>query len=335
MNGVYKMSESGGCPKALAAARLGYEPAPRRGGGGEVVMREGKRHEAHIAEDLVKMGYELEDAGECLRCREEFGETGIGGYHVEINTFLIRLIGHIDRYLVIDGQRFPCEFKSMSTFIYPKFRKEGLSAFPAYGSQEACYIGYMERPGLYVVKNRDNGEMLIYTVPYSDSVIPGHAVLPITITLDQVVDKLHMVEISVRDSELPECGVPVEERRWCDYRYLCTDPEVEEKGDLPEATDEELKEAASLWREGKDLERESEGKLEYAKQVFILAGNTTPKFKVGGVSVTYAGLKSRKYLDEKVLRELVEPNILKRAQKETKPYDDIRIRLLEEQNTSP
>lgn len=320
---VYKMSESGACSKALAATRLGYEYAPPSGGGGEVVMREGKRHEIHIAEDLAEMGYELEDAGECMQCREEFGATGIGGHHVEINTFLIRLIGHIDRYLVIDGQRFPCEFKSMGVFPYQKFKKEGLIGYPGYVSQEACYIGYMQKPGLYVVKDRNSGEMSIYTVPFGDVVIPGHTILPINMTLDAVLDKIHQVDVAVRGNELPDCDV---EDRWCGFRYLC-DKKVKAEEGLPEATQEELLEAVSIWREGKALEKDASDKVEFAKQVFLTTAKAgTPKFKVGGVSVSYAGQRTRKTLDSKMLRELVSKEIIKKAERESKPYDDISIR---------
>lgn len=325
---VYKMSSSGNCVRALAAARLGYEPVGDDSP--SPVLKEGQRHEAHIAEDLKELGYDLEDAGECLQCKEEFGVTGISGHHVEIPTPLIRLVGHIDRYLLIDGVRFPCEFKSMGFFPYQRFLKEGLAAYPDYQAQIACYIGYTQKPALYVVKSRDSGQMKICTVPYGEYVIPGHQVLPVSITLDQVIDRLHTAEAYVRTGELPECEKPVTQRRWCEFRYLCQAPS--EATGITVAT-EELLEAARLYREGTSLKDQGEEMVARGKETLLTHAKSmgkTAKYQVGDVVVTYRGLRSRTTIDQKKLKELVSDEVLKAVTTQTKPYEDVSIKVLEE-----
>jgi len=324
--GIYFMSESGGCPKALAAGHLGYEPIASSSSG-EIVMKEGKRHEAHIAEDLTAMGYELLDAGPCVKCEKEFGRE-VSGHHVEYQNVLIRLVGHVDRFLIIDGQKFPCEFKSMGLFVYQKFLKERLAGFPGYEAQEVCYVGVTERPGLYVVKNRDNGQMTLHTVPYGELVIPGHKILPVHITFDDIVDKLNSVEISVRGGELPGCSTPENERRWCPFKYLCTQEVPEEKGVV--VAQAELLEAADLWKEGNKMEREGKDKIEYATAVLLAQGIMTPKYTVSGLSVSYGGQKTKKYVDVKTLRELVSEDLVKKVMKESKAYNDLKIREIKE-----
>jgi len=328
--GIYRMSEAGGCPRALAAARLDYDPIPDRRDP-SLLFKEGRRHEIHIAEDLAEEGYELEDAGECMQCRDEFGETGIGGHHIEINTPLIRLLGHVDRYLIIGDRRYPCEFKSMGLFPFQKFMKEGLTGYPGYQAQVACYIGFSQAPALYVVKNRDNGKMDRFTIPYGKEILEGHTVQHIPITLDQIIDKLNLVEAFVRTGELPD-GVEATECQWCSFRFLCSEGtgETEEKESMPETTETELMEAADLWKEGKKQEAEAKGNIEFAKGIFLQHAQSKPKFRVGGVSVSYSGSRTRKTLDEKMLRELVDPSIIKKAERTSKPYDDIRIKALEE-----
>ena len=324
--GVYYMSEAGACTKALAASRLGYEPISQSSSG-EVVMREGRRHETHIAEDLKALGYELLDAGPCSRCKEEFGRE-VSGHHVEYENVLLRLVGHLDWLLDIEGQKYPCEFKSMGLFVYQKFLKEGFESQKGYEAQELCYTAMVENPGLYVVKNRDNGQMTLYTVPYLGAIIPGHKVLPVSTTFEEIVDKLNSVEISVRGKELPECTTPEDGRRWCPFRYLCSEPEPKEK--VTEVAQGELLEAAALWKEGNELEKQGKDKIEFAKGVLLSQASITPKFNVGGVGVTYRGKKTRATVDTKLLKELVSKEVFSKVQKQSKPYDDISIRELKE-----
>lgn len=314
---VYRMSESGSCPKALAAARLRYNSVTQEN---SVLLREGKRHEIHVAEDLASEGFYMEDAGECLQCREEFGETGISGHHVEIVNPLVRLIGHIDRYLIIDDVRYPVEIKSMGLFAFKRFLKEGLGQ--GYESQIACYTGQTEKPALYVVKNRDSGEMLKFTVPFGDTVIPGLKILPIHTTLEQVLDKLHLVEAYVRTEELPDCDLS---DKWCNYKYLCAGTGSK---DLPEATEQEVLIAAREWKENREAIQQLEVSMSAAREILLSYARKVSKFSAEGVSVSYQGMRSRTTWDEKVLKELLSEEQISAARKQGKPYEDLRIRIL-------
>ena len=102
---TYRMSECGGCPRAMAASRLGYDPTPDSPASLRM-MREGKRHESWIVQDLKEMGYTIETAGVCQKCLEETSEEK-EGIHVEFETPLVRMVGHLDG---VDRRNIPVEW---------------------------------------------------------------------------------------------------------------------------------------------------------------------------------------------------------------------------------
>lgn len=325
---MVRMSEVGQCIKALAARSLGYESLPTSPGS-QTIMEEGKLHEGVVAQKLVSEGYALEEVPVCISCLQEFSEER-NGIHVELVADSLRFIGHLDRRICVNGNWYPLEIKSMGRFTFAKFERLGFEAFPEYSGQEACYLEAEKRPGLYVVKCRDTGEIRRFVVPYQGTSLDGWDELPLLQPFDSVVTRLRQVEQHILAGAVPDYSYDDKSSqcRYCSYRYLC----LEQQREIPGVELPDLLEAAALWKEGKQLEAEAETKLEAAKLSFLTYAKEQgmEKFRVGGVSVSYAGKKQRRYLDEAKLRELLPSGVLEQAYKLGKEWDSIIIRTLEE-----
>lgn len=297
---IYRMSEAGTCSRVLGAVRLGYEPLPETEAS-KRIMREGQRHEELTIQDLTDEGYVITD-----RQKE-----------IVLETPILILQGHIDGVARKDGLPYLLEIKSMGRFTFQKYQTKGLGAFPEYQAQITCYEANTQLPILYVVKNRDNGELnkMILEKPPID--------------FSQICDKLNLVELCVQDGVLPDAEYTEDSERcrWCKFPYLCIKPEKEVKvEELPS-----LIEAAELFKEGKKYEEMSEERIEQAKHIFLSHAkeNKLDKYQVAGVSISYSGERQKSYIDEKKLKELVSEDIWKQVYKQSKPWDDIRIRILE------
>ena len=319
---TFRMSEAGGCIKALVASKLGYEAVPedvaslRR-------MRAGTRREAWAANDIeLEDKLKMSDSGICAWCGGEFGETR-RGWHCEINTPLVRLIGHIDRMVEIEGKLYPVEIKNLGTGTFYKFRKEGLNK--GYAAQEVCYLEATKLPGMYLVMHRDDDELQRYTIPYNGTflVVPGFKQLELTVTFEEVIDNIHLAALSVEEGKLPEVDQSKQNCGWCRYLYLCDKSDKKASVEVPA-----LSVAADMWREGKALFAEGEAKIEQAKEAFLkhAKDNKLDKYSSGGLSIDYYGERQRTYLDEVKLRELVPETTLKLCEKQGKVWDDLRIR---------
>ena len=321
MKPIYHMSESGNCPKSLAASRLGYEPIkdnPRS----ERIMRSGNRHEKLIAQDLVdEDGLVILDAGACEKCSDE-EHRHVGGHHVEIDDPLVRLVGHIDRIALIDEVQHPVEIKSMGLFAYNKFKKYGLT--DGYKAQEACYLHAMQTSGLYVVRCRDDDETLKFTVGAMS--IPGFGYIDLGISFDEVLQNIYTAELAVQEKQLPE-GKETPLCSWCKFRYLC-DKYKDEKKPASIVSSVSMAEAALMWKEGKSAFDEAEAKMEQAKATFLkyAKDNKVDKFTTNGLTVGYYGTRQNPYLDQKKLKELVPETVIKMCTKDGKTWEDIRIR---------
>jgi hypothetical protein len=89
-----------------------------------------------------------------------------------------------------------------------------------------------------------------------------------------------------------------------------------------------LIEAAQLWKEGKVEANTGAEKQEKAKDAFLKHAkeNKLEKYKTCGLSVSYGGQHSRRYLDEKMLKTLISDKLIEQCMKEGKKWEDIRIR---------
>jgi len=354
---IYRMSGIG-CQRAIAAEKLGYEPIPETGDS-KILLEEATEDEKRVRDRLGKAGIELGstilaplvifEGCCCKQCKEEFGIERFG-IHVELTTPLIRLVGHLDDTVVHRGEDYPLgwkdyplEIKNLGRFTFDKFRRNQFADFPEYEAQEALYLAAKDSSGIYAVRCRDNGRMLTYTV--GDG-IPDELTEKLRQVeasefgrlpkpdADKILDKLNWVELNVQDGELPtgEFEEGSNQCRWCKFRFLCLREEKEEKG-VKEESSPSLIESGVQYKEGFELEKQGKEMKESAKLALLshAKNNKIDKFRIAGlVSVSYLGQAIKKYPDEKLLKELVPEDILKKIYKETKPWEDIRVRILKQ-----
>lgn len=231
---AYRMSEAGGCARVLSAIRLGKEPIPFPSWL-ITIMNESKRHEGWVIEDLRQEGYEVETGGVCKECLQRFGSAR-EGIHVELDYPLFRLLGHMDGNLPVNGHKRPLEIKALGRFTFQKFLTHGFSAFPKYAGQETCYmtaVGEENWPGFYIVKSRDTGRKNPFDVHEPPT------------SMDDIVDKINLVEAQARMGNLIEATCDESDMRYCQFRYLCSTPE---KVQVSEITSE-VAEAFKLWKD--------------------------------------------------------------------------------------
>ena len=298
---TYHMSQAGDCAKALSAQHLGYEATPETASS-LLIMEESTWHEGRVVQKLEQEGYVVTDRQKELTLEEA----------------LFVLQGHIDGVASRAGLSYLLEVKALGRFTFQKYQRDGLMAFPGYAAQVSCYQHMLKLPILLAVKCRDTGQLLETILP--DPPMDFYSIL----------DKLLQVEVSVREGELYPATCDEKDKRYCSFRFLCEPSE--EKALAKVESLPSLIEAAALWKEGKQLESQAEERLEQAKQAFIAypQSSQVDKFSVGGVSVSYLGKKSRIYLDEAKLKELLAPEILELARKQGKTWEDVRIRAIKE-----
>jgi len=296
------MSSSGSCPKVLAAERLGYEPVPETAATLRI-FKESSRHEDFVIEDLEAEGYLISD-----RQKEYTLETPI-----------ITLIGHIDGVAHKDSNTHLLEVKALGRFTFDRFKRQGLSIYPGYQAQITCYAEVTKfLPILLAVKCRDTGEII---KSFLDKPPMDFA---------SILNRLHEVELCVRDEVLPE--VTFDEKsdqcRWCRFKYLCSKEEKEVK--VEEVSLPDLIETARIYVESKELQKEAEEKLNWARGILLnhAKENKLDKFRVTNVSISYRGQKVKEYLDEKLIRERAPIELIAMALRTSQPYDDYSIRIL-------
>lgn len=326
---VYRMSSAMHCPKSLVAARLGYEPAVTTEQS-KLAMKEGSRHECWVAEDVAgRLKLDLLDAGMCRECHDEFGDVR-HGFHVEMATDELRLVGHLDRIVI--GFGWIVEIKALGRYRFQSFAKNHFDNFLDYAGQLACYCEAHEKPGLFCVKNRDSGQVLVYDIPYGGvgtglAGLDGQIELPVT--WGQVYTNVSKAEYYTQRQELPPEEYEAKKCRWCNYKYLC----VEEKpSDGPNVTSAVLVEAAEQWKQAKAMADEAEQLQETAKETFLqyAKAQKQERFRVGSLSISYRGQRTREYIHKKLAESLFGAEQVQKCTMKSKPYDDITIRVAKE-----
>lgn len=239
---VYRMSESGKCPRALSASRLGYvaEAPPKWL---EQAAEEGRWHEARIKEELKAEGKSVFDEQREVR--------------LEYSSFI--LLGHIDGTIMESHRENGklLEIKSMSQFEFDRWMKEGFSGFQEYAAQIICYMAATElKQCLYIVKNRSSGYKDIGTITS----------LPLFLTIGEIASKIVSVEEYVAKGELhpAEFNSSNIQCKRCEYKELCA-PEPKA---LTPVEQIDLEAAAEKWREGKQLAAQGGELVESAKKTF-------------------------------------------------------------------
>jgi len=332
---VYSMSETGLCPRVLSAIRLGNTSLP-------ITKEDEERLEYYTSLEevaalkLTLEGFSLEYAKEtCQPCNRH-------GIHVEIDEALFKLVGHLDRRIILDdGRKIPVEIKCLGPSSWKRFRDSQFEDFLEYAAQEACYLRVEKSPGVYWVMNRDTGGVLRYivnnvkdvmstidTTGFLNEDFKGWAEIALPVTYDNIIDKLNLVEMDVAEGHLCD-PQPGDWCFFCRFKYLC---EGKKSGKKEILTNPDLVEAGHLYRQSTEDKKLAEERIDRAKSVLINYSKSsgTDKYSAGGVSVSYHGLTTRTSIDAGLLKTLVSEDIMKKVTKESKPFESCIIRSIGE-----
>jgi len=188
--------------------------------------KEGNLHEGAIVDELK------DTYGWRIKASQEV---------VEVNAVPHTVIrGHVDGICRPKGKRNDrvLEIKTMSRDRFRKWKASGDDArtrlltddFAKYGWQISAYMYAYSMPAMYVVKNRDSGELDIDEIG-----------LP-PIEWDQIRDKIRTVEMWRLREELPPCDGSSGEKFFCPFQYL---HEGDVFGDEPVGEDSPFDDATS------------------------------------------------------------------------------------------
>lgn len=315
MKSLYRMSAVGDCARAIGAARLGKESL-KNSEYSEIIMKESSRHESWIIEDLRSLGLQIETGGICPVCLDDRH-----GIHVQIETPLFDLYGHMDGRVNIENFIFPLEIKAFGRFTYQDWANNKFKSFPYYKSQIACYMKAEQvNTAMYVVKNRDTGQKSLNVVGglrFRDwDTIPFDA----DEEFNAIIKKLNEIEIFAQDGILVDKVCDYDEYSRCNYRYLCL-PQAKEE--IP--IDMSIKDAVDMYKEGSKLSEDGEKLQEQAKLVLLqhMKTNNLEKTRLLGLSLSYGGFKSKQTWDYSSLKKDVTD--WQKYVKSGKPYEDFRI----------
>lgn len=334
-----EIPEPNGCLRPLVAQYLGYESTPQTKADQDRLDYY-SRLEKVVVDRLKKEEIYIEhnDEDPCYICYRNFNEECFG-FHTKLLTELVNIRGHLDGILKFTGSvhhnENPVEIKNLGRFVFDKWKKNKFAVYPSYAVQECIYLESMQKPGLYIVNNRDTGEMLKYSIPYNGEflTVEGFEKLELPFTITEVIETVHTIDIYVESNQLPDgqFNSDSEQCRWCRWKFMCIKAEPE--SELIEITEPNLLECASLYKEGHAMVKQGEkmkitatdGLLNHSKATGI------SKYHAGGVSISYRGTKTREYIDDKTLRAKASPELLAEVIKQSKPYDDYSIRVLKEE----
>lgn len=253
---IFRMSESGYCPRALSAMKLEYtgDEIPTWL---ETAAREGEWHEQRIKMMLAEEEHWFMD--------NEQKEVIL-----EYPNF--NLVGHIDGMVIKspeycspddldkdgDGIWYLLEIKSMSQFQFDRWMREGFEGFFEYKAQLACYLFATELThAMYIVKNRSSGYLQQQFLNRDSSFQD---------TFKLVLERLSIAHDAIMKKELAPAEYDAQrlECRRCPYTRYC----IKQPDDLTPIQEEELKKAAVNWRIGKSMSKEADKLLNDAKVTF-------------------------------------------------------------------
>ena len=322
----YGMSTVGKCSRVLSAIRLGTEE-PQKDSVNIHRLNHYTQMEAIAAKQIQVLGYNLVDGGKCQFCENKYDIVRYG-IHVEINTPLFLLSGHMDRQIEYKGKLYPVEIKSAGKNTMTKFASQKFDAFPSYAGQECCYLEAQKRPGVYWMMDRDTGDNLRYVVnDFNNELdLPGFEKITLPITFEDLVNKLNSIELDVQEGKLSKAEES-DDCFWCGFKFLC-DKEESKKAVM--VSEPQLLDMSKQYKKGLDMEKEAKA-LKSSAVATLLAharNNKINKFRTSVLSVSLRGMKTKKWLDEDVIRKNAPADIVRLAERESEPYDDYTIRLV-------
>lgn len=309
------ISSSGHCPRALSAKLLSYpsKDAPKWL---STAAEEGNLHEDAIKAKLRNSGLQIDDnRNECTICKSKFG-TGRKGIHVEYETSLFTLVGHLDGIITENGREFILEVKSMSQYEFDRWMKGRFTAFPYYADQLTCYMNSRNiNFATYIVKNRNSGYIDNTFIDKSPS------------SFSEIIERLTIVVNHVNENKLVECEYQPESLQChrCSYSSLCLpEPKVMSVVDI-----QELQYAIDKRKESKSIIYEQNGLIgRYERTIkdYLLRNNQT-KMKFSGWSIALStGVTTTTYPKDLLIQAGVTQEQMEFAKRISEPYDRLYLK---------
>lgn len=297
---VFRMSQSGYCPRRLSALMLNIKerlaPPPWLA----PAAREGVLHERIMKEQLTAAGCEVADEqGEVSLAYPTFSLLG----HMDGRVRLSKAILDSKEFEVLLVNRphisfdsfYPLEVKSFSFNEYQRWRSGGFEVFPNYAAQETCYMAAVKSNiGVYATKDRSGGRKQLLVLGEA----PGD--------LREVVGGLERVAESVASGEVAAAeydNSSIECRR-CEFRTtLC-------KSTAEIVEDEDLLEVLRSYDESREQERVSKKEMERCKELILSYGKE--RYRLGEFAVDIKWI-DRESISLRRLLEIVEREVVEEA----------------------
>lgn len=340
---IYTMSNTGDCPRAISALKLGNKPM-ERGESDLDRLRYYSDLEAVAADRLVKHQLTPLDAGECKICK-----NGRCGHHIEIEEDLFKLVGHLDRRVILPDERvMPVEIKSLGPKSWKLFKDTQFANSMGYAYQECCYLQHEKSPGIYWVMNRDSGEILKYIIndfnnEYDIPIFKDFTRLTLPVTYDQIIDKLNSIELDIQEGKLSD-AVPNDNCFFCGFKYLCNKKDNKKVAIFVD--DPAIKKATEDYKVAHEAETIAKEQKQSACNVLTeyCKREGQEQLRVNGVSYSYHGLKYTTTLDKSGLlsklktmtiidsdNKKIDPTeLLGSCEKRSKMFDSYTVKIVEE-----
>lgn len=269
---VFRASALGGCLRALVAARLGYEPLPFDEAA-ELRMGEGNLHEPAIVEWLGTQGWTVID-------QQREVELTVA------DTLVIR--GHIDGNARLTGPTRLLEIKAMGRDPYRRWVVDRFASNQRYAWQVSAYMHALDLPGLFVVKNRDSGEVDVLEIDKPP------------IPLAKIKARVAQVEAIARRGDFPDCDV---DYTWnCPYRFLHDQKELP---GVSKVDDVEVDALAAAYDRARALSTQADTMKKLARDRLAEVVRERGKVRTGQWSVS-CSLQTRTVIDLAKLRAEVD-----------------------------
>jgi hypothetical protein len=270
---VYRASAIGGCLRSLVACRLGYTPLPFDDAS-ERRMAEGNLHEPAILRHLAQEGWVVVD-------HQKEVELTIG------DTLVIR--GHIDGVGAngVREQVRVVEAKAMGKDPFKEWAARKFDSNPRYAWQVSTYMHGLGFPGLFAVKNRDTGEVMVDLL--------DEAPIPLT----HIKARVARIEAIARRGDLPDCDVT---STWnCPFRYLHDQRPV----DMTVVEDDEVDALAVAYDRARAMATQADAMKKLARDRLVGVVRDRGKVRTGQWSVSCT-LSTRKTVDMAKLKAEVD-----------------------------
>lgn len=207
-----------------------------------VRFADGHMHEAAVV-NLLETTWGAEILDSQLEVALDLGDLG-GGANVTVRGHIDGIVGSPvilpseDGDIQVPGPAV-LEIKSLSQSSTEKWRREGFDGFPRYAVQISVYMIALGIPAVFVVKNKNSGQLtvrVVHTPPVS---------------LEELADRVRVVEQA--EDVMPVCSLSDFP---CPYLYL--HDEVSKKGvksDVVEVEDPTLNLLAAEYEQARETER--------------------------------------------------------------------------------